>query len=172
LYLRLHGFYFAPEKQVVKEIEGMPEEIEVALKEGKSGYIIYIDEERYTMQHLEGKDKITANSKAENAPEVFMEIQQVKDKKPEVIASELQKELTGKYDKVENKGAINSPVKGILIYASSGSEWNSPIIKYYLVDNTKGGTFVIKQQLFLEASEGHGVRLDNMLKDFKIISEQ
>lgn len=163
---------FAPNKSITQQLEGTKEQSNVALEESPMKYIIYIDEERYTMKHLEGKDIITANIKAENAPEVFMEIQQVKDKKPEVIASELQKELTGKYDKVENKGAVNSPVKGILIYASSGSEWNSPIIKYYLVDNTEGGTFVIKQQLFLEASEGHGVRLDNMLKDFKIISGQ
>ncbi|MBK5240316.1 MAG: hypothetical protein JJD95_03770 [Clostridium sp.] len=163
---------FVPNKSITQQLEGTQQQSNVSLEESPMKYIIYVDEEIYTMQHLEGIDKITANTKAENAPEVFMEIQQIKDKKPEIIASELQKELTEKYGKVYNNGTVNNPVKGILIYANSGSEWNSQIVKYYLVDNTKGGTFVIKQQLFLEAFEGHGVRLDNMLKDFKIISEQ
>jgi len=121
------------------------------------------------LQHLDGRDKITAKTKSQIAPEVFMEIQQVKDKKPETIATELQKELSEGYIKVENKGTVNVPIKALLIYANNGSKWNSTIIKYYLVDDAKGGTFIIKQQLFLEAEEGHGVRLDNMLKEFKII---
>lgn len=162
---------FVPNKAIKQQLEGTKEQSNVTLKESSMKYIIYIDEERYTMQHLEGKDKITAKIKAENAPEVFMEIQQVKDKKPEVIASELQKELMAKYEKVENKGTVNEPIKAKLIYASSGVQWNSPIVRYYLVDDTKTGTFIIKQQLFLEASEGHGVRLNNMLKEFKIVNQ-
>lgn len=162
---------FVPNKVVKQQLEGMEEENNVALKEGSMKYIIYIDEERYTMEHLDGKDKITAKAKAQNAPEVFMEVQQIKDKNPQVIASELEKELKTKYVKVENRGTVNGPVKGTFIYANSGSQWNSAILRYYLVDNTKGGTFVIKQQFFLEAEEGHGARLDNMLKEFKIISE-
>lgn len=163
---------FVPNKVVKQQLEGSEEQSNVALKEGSMKYIIYIDEERYTMEHLEGKDKITAKAKAENAPEVFMEIEQVKDKKPEDIAAELEKELKAKYPRVENRGNVNEPIKATFVYANSGgSKWNTAIVRYYLVDNTKGGTFVIKQQFFLEAEEGHGARLDNMLKDFQIVNE-
>lgn len=31
------------------------------------------------------------------------------------------------------------------------------------------GSFIITQRYFLEASEGHGVRFDEMLKQFKIL---
>lgn len=162
---------FVPSKVVKQQLEGTEEQGNMTLKESSMKYIIYIDEERYTMQHLEGKDKITAKAMAENAPEVFMEIQQVKDKKPEAIASELEKELITNYVKVENRGTVNEPIKATLVYANNGAKWNSSIIKYYLVDNTKGGTFIIKQQFFLEAEEGHGARLNNMLKEFKIVSQ-
>ncbi|GAA0721629.1 hypothetical protein GCM10008905_12240 [Clostridium malenominatum] len=162
---------FAPNKVINQQMEGMNEKSNVSLKEGSMKYIIYIDEERYTMEKLEGKDKITAKAKGDNIPEVFMEIEQVKGKKPETIASELENQLKVNYEKVENRGQVNEPIKATLIYANNGSKWNSTVIKYYLVDNTKEGTFIIKQQLFIEAEEGHGVRLNNMLKEFKIINE-
>lgn len=160
---------FVPNKVVKQQVEGMDEDSNVALKEGSAKYIIYIDEERYTMTKMDGKDKIAAKIKGENTPEVFMEISQVEGKKADAIASEIEEELKGKYQKVENRGKVNYPLKATLIYANSGMNFNSTVIRYYLVDNTKGGTFVIKQQLFVEAEEGHGARMDNMLKEFKII---
>lgn len=162
---------FIPNKVVKQQLEGTEEQGNMSLKEGSMKYIIYIDEERYALAHLEGKDRITAKSMPQNAPEVFMEISQVKDKSPKIIASELQNELMSSYVKVENRGTVNDPIKATLVYANSGVEWNSAIIKYYLIDNTKGGTFIIKQQFFLEAEEGHGARLNNMLKEFKIVNQ-
>jgi RNA polymerase sigma factor (sigma-70 family) len=45
------------------------------------------------------------------------------------------------------------------------------VVKYYLIDNGQGGTFVIEQHYFVEASEGHGARFDNMLKQFQVTKE-
>lgn len=160
---------FEPNKIVSEQIEGMDEKSNVSLQEGSSKYIIYIDEERYIMQNLDGKDIITPKVKAESYPNVSMEINQVENKEPEVVASEIEKSLKEKYKKVDNMKKVKSPINGIFIYANNGSSWDDIVEKYYLVDNTKGGTFIIKQQLFLEASEGHGVRFDNMLKEFKIV---
>lgn len=162
---------FVPNKVVKQELEGTTSENKVTLKESSMKYVIYIDEELYTMQSSEGKDKIVTKNKYENFPEVFMEIQQVKDKKPEVVASELQKELKGKFKKVDEPKVVKEPINSIFIYANNGSKWNDAVVKYYLVDNTKGGTFIIKEQLFLEASEGHGARFDNMVKEFKVVNE-
>jgi hypothetical protein len=162
---------FVPNKVVKQEIEGMPTQDNVTLKESAMKYVIYIDEERYTMQSLSGKDKIVPKIKAENLPEVFMEIQQVKDKKPSAVASDIEKELKEKYKTVENRGSVNQPLNATLIRAASGVKYNDTVTKYYLVDNTKGGTFIIKQQYFVEAEEGHGARFENMLKEFKIVNE-
>jgi hypothetical protein len=162
---------FAPNKVVKQEIEGMPSEDNMALKESSMKYIIYIDEEMYTMENLEGKDKIVPKNKAANYPEVFMEIQQVKDKKPEVVASEVEKELKVKFKTVKNEGTVKDPINSILLRANSGTNSKDTVVQYYLVDNTKGGTFVIKQQYFMEAAEGHGARFYHMLKEFKVVSE-
>jgi hypothetical protein len=162
---------FAPNKVVEQKIEGMPTQDKVTLKEGSAKYIIYIDEQIYKMESLNGKDKISPINKAENYPEVYMEIEQIKDKKTADVIGTIEKDLQGKYKKVENRGKVKDPIESTLIYASTGTKWNDVVIKYYVVDNTKGGSFIIKQQFFLEASEGHGARLDNMLNEFKIISE-
>jgi hypothetical protein len=162
---------FVPNKVVKQEIEGMPSENNMALKESSMKYIIYIDEEIYIMQNLEGKDKIFPKNKAANVPEVFMEIQQVKDKKPEVVAAEVEKELKGKFKTVKSEGIVKDPLSGILLRANNGTKWNDTVVQYYLVDNTKGGTFVIKEQYFMEASEGHGARFYHMLKEFRVVNE-
>lgn len=162
---------FVPNKVIIQEIEGMPTNDNVALKESQMKYIIYIDEQMYTMENSQDKDRIVPKNKAANVPEVFMEIQQIKDKKPETVVAEIEKELKAKYKTVENRGVVKEPVNGILIRANSGTKWNDTVVQYYLVDSTKGGTFVIKEQYFMEASEGHGARFYNMLKEFKIVSE-
>lgn len=162
---------FVPNKVVKQQIEGMDENSNVLLKEGTMKYIIYVDEERYIMEKMDNKDKITPKIKAQNAPEVFMEIEQIKDKKPEALAAEYEKNLKTKYKRVDNKGIVKEPINSISLYAISGSKWNDTVIKYYFIDNKSGGTFIVKQQYFFEASEGHGVRFDNMLKEFKIIEK-
>ncbi len=160
---------FVPEKQIVQEIEGSKEDTSMDLKESKMGYILYIDEERYYMEQKDGVDRIVAKHQPENAPEVYMEISQVEDKSPEELAGELKSKLKSEVQTFKDIGRVSEPLDAIFFYGLNGSSWDSKVVKYYLVDNTKGGTFVIKQQYFFEAAEGHGVRLDNILKEFRIV---
>lgn len=162
---------FVPNKVVKQQIEGTDEKNNVTLKESTMKYIIYVDEDRYTMQSTDGKDKITPKIKAENYPEVFMEIQQLKDKTPAAAASEVMSELKSKFKTVENKGSVNEPLASQLVVARTGLKAKDTVVKYYFIDNTKGGTFVVKQQYFIEAEEGHGARFNAMLKEFKIVNQ-
>ncbi|ABR47859.1 conserved hypothetical protein [Alkaliphilus metalliredigens QYMF] len=161
---------FVPEKTIVEELEGMEEETDVNLQKSRLGYVIYFDEQRYSLDSLDGKDKIAPIEQADYVPEVFMEIEQVEDKDIETLATEIQKMLAGEYETVRNEGSVDSPIESIYLYANTGNNWDDEVVKYYLVDNTQGGVFVIKQQFFFEASEGFGVRFDNMLKEFQMIS--
>lgn len=162
--------FFAPEKEIVQELEGQNENTDVTLEESEIGYIIYIDESRYQKESVDGKDRIVFKEKLDsNIPAVYMEIEQIKDKSPEDLATQIEGELKSNFTTVRNEGQVTEPLKAINLYARNGDEWNSKVVEYYLVDNGKGGAFVIKQQFFYEASEGHGVRFDNMLKEFKII---
>lgn len=160
---------FAPKKVVVQEVEGIKTEKQVDLQENGKNYIIYYDKETFTMTKIGTKDKIEPKKKNDNLPAVFMEIEQIKDKNVKTMAAELQNQLKAKYSTVEKPEEVVKPLKSTLILARSGYKRNDTVIRYYLVDNTKGGTFVIKQQFFVEAEEGFGTRFDNMLKEFKVV---
>jgi hypothetical protein len=102
-----------------------------------------------------------------------MEISQDKDSTPEELAAQFEEELKADFSKVDAAQKVTEPVEGITIHAiDGGTEWDDEVVNYYLVDNTQGGTFVIKQKYFLEASEGHGARFYNMLKEFTIVPEE
>lgn len=165
--------YFAPEKQVIEEIEGMPEEKEVVLKEGKAGYIIYIDEERYNLVEEDGFDKIVFNQElGERYPEVSMSIRQVIDQTPEQLAEEIYTELQNSYATVREVETVDDPVEGLLVSAIDGNEWDSLVTRVYIVSNEKEGSFIIEQKFFLEAEEGHGARFHHMLREFTIVEIQ
>jgi hypothetical protein len=165
--------YFEPEKKVENEIEGNKEVIDSRLQQSEMGYVIYYDQERYKIVQDGDVDRIVMKETYENIPEVYMEISQDKDKTPEELAGKLEEELKAGFSNVDPAQNVTDPVKGIYIHAiNGGTKWDDEIVNYYLVDNTKGGTFIIKQKYFLEASEGHGTRFYNMLKEFVIVEEE
>ncbi|CAM3764191.1 hypothetical protein COLU111180_07280 [Cohnella lubricantis] len=165
---------FEPEKKVVEHIEGSEEETDLQLHENESNaalesdYVIYVDEERYTATKSNGVQRIEAKIDGDY-PDVYMEISQVKDRKPEEIAQELHAQLAAEYDDVTDVTEVTDPVKGYNFRALAGKEWDSEKIVYYIVSNELEGSFVIKQAYFLEASEGHGARMYEMLRQFQIV---
>ncbi len=163
---------FVPEKKIIEEIEGTKEENNAVLQEGSVGYVIYFDQERYKMDKNQEWDRILPKVDMGDLPEVYMEIRQIKGKTPDQLQGELEQQLNKEYSDVKNYGQVQNPIKGIAIRALDGKQWNSTLVKYYLVDDTQGGSFVIKQKFFLEAEEGHGARFDNMLEEFRIIALQ
>jgi hypothetical protein len=164
--------WFAPKKVIVEEVEGQKEQKEVTLNKSKAGYVIYFDEKMYRVEKLDGKDRIVPLMKGSpDLPKVYMEIRQVTDQTPEALASSLEKQVKEQYPIIIQTGKVSEPVKGYVIHGESGQQWNDEVVKYYLVDNGQGGTFVIEQHYFVEASEGHGARFDNMLKQFRVTKE-
>jgi hypothetical protein len=164
--------YFEPEKQVEHEIEGDKEVIDSRLQQSEMGYVIYYDQDRYKVVEGEEADRIVMKETYEGIPEVYMEISQNTEKTPEELAAILEAELKADFSKVNPAENVTDPVEGIYIHAiDGGTNWDDEIVNYYLVDNTQGGTFIIKQKYFLEAAEGHGARFYNMLKEFVIVEE-
>lgn len=99
-----------------------------------------------------------------------MDITQKIGVKPEDAVKEIQQEVNSKYPHVGEVEQVNTPVVGYRLRADQGNKkWNDEVVVYYVFSNKQNGSFIIKQKYFLEASEGHGVRFDNMLKEFKII---
>ena len=133
------------------------------------GYIIYIDQSMYEKEVVDGKDRIVPLHKAENYPAMFMEISQDLDLSPEEVALEIENNLDRKYETFENQGLVSDPIEATHLSARTGINHDDLLVKYYLVDNTRGGSFVIKMEYTYEAAEGHGARFYHMLKEFELV---
>lgn len=165
---------FEPEKEVKQSIEGIEEETNLQLKEGKeSQYIIYIDEERYTIERTDSGDIIkTREPLDERYPEVSMTITQVQDRRPADVYAELKQQLLVNYPTMILEEEVTTPGQGFMLFAKkNGTGWDNELTKLYVIDNQGTGSFVIQQKYFAEAEEGHGARFDYMLKEFQIVSK-
>lgn len=161
---------FEPTKIIEQNLEGTGEETKVDLEVSPQKYIIYVDKAMYDLKTEDGKDVIKPINQAAGYPEVSMTIEQV-DKAPDAALADIEKELKSTFKEVLPAEQITVPVKGLSIHAVNGNKWDDAVVNYYILDNTKGGSFIIKAKYFLEASEGHGARFYNMLKEFKIVNE-
>lgn len=165
--------FLVPEKVITEELEGMKEDTNVALNEGQMNYTIYFDEERYMMEKLEDRDKIFPRPvEGMDLSNIhYMEIMEEKNKTPKELASETHQNLQGRFKELKDIEEIKEPIDGIFLYGYNLGE-KDDVERYYFIDNQQGGTFIIKQRMTFEALEGHGVRFDNMLKEFRIHKNQ
>lgn len=163
---------FEPEKEIVQNLEGMEEETNLQLNEGKeSEYVIYVDEERYVMTSTEDQDTITTKEPLDaQYPEVSMTISQVKDRGTSEVVMDMKEKVLTDYPNIIIEEEVSAPLSGYMFFAKKdGVEWNTEVTKVYVLDNGAGGSFVIQQRYFSEAEEGHGVRFDEMVKEFHIV---
>lgn len=166
---------FVPEKEVVQSIEGMEEETNVQLNEGKDAeYVIYIDEDRYKMIRGEGDkpDVITTKEELpEQYPEVSMTIEQIPGTAPDALASQYEEELKQEFPDLRPIEKVTEPVEGYQLHGikNGGMEWDDEVVHAYVISNGKEGSFVITERYFLEAAEGHGARFYAMLQEFHIV---
>jgi hypothetical protein len=164
---------FAPEKEITQAIEGQDEETEVHLHEGKdSEYIIYVDEARYKIIKGEESDVITTiDPLPEKYPEVKMEITQVANEKPEDLVKRIEADLKVDYSELREIENVTEPVEGYLLHGINGNEWDSNVVHLYVISNGNEGSYVIREDYFLEAAEGHGARFHYMLESLEIVEE-
>jgi hypothetical protein len=162
---------FVPEKEIIQSIEGQDEAANVNLNEGtNSEYIIYVDETRYKMINGKETDVITTiDPLPEKYPELTMEIKQVANEKPEDLVGKIEAELKIDFPDLRAVETVTEPVEGFWLHGTTGSEWDSKVVTAYVISNGKEGSFVITENYFLEAAEGHGARFHHMLESFEII---
>ena len=137
-------------------------------------YIIYIDKERYKMIKGENMDVITtAEPLPEHYPEVSMTIRQFANIPYEKLYEQWKDKIMKEYPELIFEEDISEPYNGkILQVKKEGWSGDTEETKLYFFDNTKGGSFLIQQKFFLEASEGHGARFDHMVKEFRIVTDE
>lgn len=165
--------WFAPQKKVEVEVEGEKEQTDQQLHQNEeSRYVIYYDKERYKLVQQDGKDVVTTKEPLPaQYPEVSLTIEQNKDVSPEQLIKRLSESLAGQYAQVGEVEKVTEPFEGYRVRASDGKKWDSKVVVVYTTANGKQGSFALTEKYFLEASEGHGARFDQMLKQFRVLDE-
>lgn len=161
---------FVPEKEVIQEMEGNEEEVNLILHEG-TDYVIYVDEDFYRYEKGNVSDVIVPKEPlGEIYPEVSMEIIELPYQTPEAAIKEWEEQINETYEVIMPPEKVMEPKEGWRLHAIAGTEWDSPVINIHVVSNEREGSFLFIQKYFLEASEGHGVRFNEMIKEFYIIT--
>lgn len=163
---------YPAQKDITIDIEGQSETVGATLNGDTTreiGYVIYIDAQRYAKDTRDGADIYKALNAPSGYPGVQMEIGRQEGKGAEETYNALLAEAKSAFDTAEGQGRVDSPVKGWSLYAYDEGGGEAPYEDVYVVDNTRGGCFVIRCKMFREAAEGHGARLHAMLKTFEVV---
>lgn len=158
-----------PEPEPVTiEIEGMKETM-YGLWHTGDGYQIMYDTDRFDFSDKDGSDTFVAeNPDPAIYPYVYVSISHLESKS----TADYAKELSDTLSKNNLKSEVTTDVsignyKGTKISAKAGSEWNSIIRNYYIIESGTA-VYTIEAQYFAEAAEGYGARIQAMLNTFEI----
>src|SRR5699024_7168954 len=173
---------FVPNKQVELEIEGQKEPSDVQLEVNEQlSYVIYIDEDHYRMEKVGDADQVVPKEPlGELYPDVFMEISKWNNTNVDKVIDQVKAQVNEEDLSMLTIEEVTEPIEATMIYAMESEyvedgeiidiQWDAEMQRYYIVQTDEDIVFMIKQQYFSEAEEGHGVRLDKMLKSFEIIT--
>lgn len=166
---------FVDEKQEEIELEGQKEPTDVQLETNEElSYIIYIDEDRYQMEKVDGHDRIVTKEPLGDAyPDVYMEIHREESTTTEQVMEAIKSDIEAEGLEISNEERVDNPIEAEMVQGmgEDTGQWDTPIHRYYITDEVEGQVFVIKQVYFLEAAEGHGARFQYMLESFEIVRE-
>ncbi|MUK88655.1 hypothetical protein GMD78_09655 [Ornithinibacillus sp. L9] len=175
---------FVEEKQQVIEIEGDKEIRDVELETNEElEYIMYVDKSFYKMTKTDTGDRIVPAQELEDRfPDVSMEITRKENVSVEEVIEEIKATIEADGLIINQEEHVDTPIEGFVIKAlgpeytnehgKTGHQWDTPINRYYVTEPIDNQFFVIKQEYFLEAAEGHGVRLNSMLESFEIVNRE
>jgi hypothetical protein len=152
------------------EVEGTKETILRKTYQSTNGYQITYDVERFKYTNLDGIDQfITENPDPELYPYVYLNISKIENTSSKDEMDKIKKALSKGYEQVEEleNTTIGIDYKAIGLKAKSGTDWNSSIREYYIVESGNSN-YVIEMQYFVEAEEGFGTRMHDMLNTFTI----
>lgn len=151
-------------------IEGTEETIDGKLFLSDLGYNLIYDSERFTYTNVEGIDSFMAtNSDPEIYPYVYLNINRIDNTTLSDYVKQLEGSLSTGYKSVDryNDVKVSGIYNAVQFKAITGSEWNSSVRNYYIIESSSS-IYLIEMQYFLEAAEGFGSRMDAMLNTFTI----
>lgn len=134
-------------------------------------FLIYVNEEQFNIREENGLYSIRSiNSLPDNFPECGLDIAHLASTSPDEAMQSATEVLSRRYAEIfqEEESAIfpHSPY----LRASAGTDWDSEQVELWFVSDGQGGTFVLASRYFLEAEEGLGLRFQDMVSSFRVVS--
>lgn len=175
-----------PPREVVVAPEGEPELVThmphgdepAADPEGTvtPGYVIYVDEENYTMTETGGVLQVELKDPpailgddGEPVPACTLTVEH----RPELAFSDAEEtinaELAARCTDVGPTESAPAEEGVICLSARDGLDWDSLCVDVRIVDDGQGGVYVLTAQYFMEAAEGHGARFSAMMDTFRLL---
>ncbi len=167
-----------PPKDEVVYVEGSPETIHVEAQgrepeENSPGFSLYVDTDSYGMTRENGIWFVRPIHTNPELPPIEMEIRELLDKTPMEAAEETKAQLGSSWEASSILTLwLDNGAEMLAIDTSQGTNWDSPQEDHRFIHNLQGGCYHVVVRYFLEAAEGAGFRLHDMLKSFTIVAPQ
>ena len=132
-------------------------------------FLIYVNEEQFHICEENGLYSIRSNSPLpEGFPECGLDITHLAGTSPDEARRSAAESLSGRYTEIFQED--ESAVFPLYLWASAGTDWDSEQARLWFVSDGQGGTFVLASRYFLEAEEGLGMRFQDMVSSFRVVS--
>ena len=131
------------------------------------GFAIYYDTENYTMSEENGVTYIRFVMD-NDLPPCEVEIRHIPGKNPAEAAAAAQTEMVETWAEVSELMELEDR-EGVMFHVSAGMNWDSACENIHFLSDGADGCFRITARYFVEAAEGHGVRVAQMIGTFQVI---
>ena len=132
-------------------------------------FLMYVDDENFYLADDGKTFYIYQRVRTENKPACWLTLAW----QPNIAVEEAAQQQFSALS-VSMESVTESPTdllqNGLLIHGSNGSAWDSAQTEVYITSDYQGGVFIITLNYYLEDTDGHAIRLRDMLQTFEIIA--
>lgn len=133
------------------------------------GFLLYINPEQYAGGEQDGVYVIRPVTPAQGLPvPCTLTITHRGGLSPQEAALAAAEDLRTSLAQVSEAVAVTHPA-GLRLHGDNGSAWDAEQVDLNIVDDGRGGVFLLTARYFTEAAEGHGARFSDMIQTFEVL---
>jgi len=158
-----HLLQFTVSAEGIREEPLAPEQI--------PAFYLFVDETVYFTTESGGVftvQPILDTDRSPGPPTCYLEITHMSDASPQAAAEITRAALAADYQEVSE---ISESARGLHLHAGNGTDWDDLHREVDIVEDGSGGVFLLSINYFLEAAEGHGVRLRDIANTFCVLDD-
>ena len=172
IYTMIYEHFNVPEEEKVTDIdiEGMKENVDYIGVKSSIGYEIQYDEDALNLSRENEKDFYRA-SIDEIKDKVYFSIEFLETSYEDFKLENKDNDIEEFYINGQRAFNVNF-IDGDFFDETKNTtwDWDSDVKTLWYID-AKEGTYLVEEHYFMEAAEGWGVRLNQMINTFKIVEE-